>query len=136
MSYQHSKMTNQQVINNKNKQPLLGRPDFIPEFAQWEKFKDTVIGITGHRGVLGRNIFKRFCKAGINVEAYQGDILDVGSLTSWFGKRQFSHFFHFAAFVPVAETEKNPSMYSWPLQRLEEYMQIILILLILYTTTF
>ena len=96
------------MVNNKNKQPLLDRPDFIPEFTQWEKFKDTVIGITGHRGVLGSIIFKRFCKAGVNVEAYQGDILDVGSLTSWFGKRQFSHFFHFAAFVPVAETEKNP----------------------------
>lgn len=91
-----------------DKKQIIPRPDFIPEFNKWEKFKDASIGITGHRGVLGRIIFERFTAAGTKIDPYHGDILDIDTLRNWFQEKQFSHFFHFAAFVPVAEVEKNP----------------------------
>ena len=82
--------------------------DFIPKFKKWQKFKDATIGITGQEGVLGSIIFKRLLTAGIKVLAYQGDILDIEALNSWFKGKTFSHFFHFAALVPITETEKKP----------------------------
>ena len=38
---------------------LFPQPEFILEFEQWEKFKGTSIGITGHRGLLGGTFYRR-----------------------------------------------------------------------------
>jgi len=90
------------------KQLLFPRPEFMPQFKKWETFEDTIVGITGHKGILGSIAFERFLAAGVKVKAYPGDILDVEGLNTWFREKQFSHFFHFAAFVSVTETEKKP----------------------------
>ena len=87
---------------------LLPQPDFIPEFEQWEGFEGTSIGITGQQGLLGGMLYKRFAESGIRINAYPSDILDNEKLESWFQGKQFSHFLHFAAVVPVVEVEKDP----------------------------
>ena len=87
---------------------LLPQPDFIPEFVQWEGFEGSSIGITGQKGLLGGVLYKRISKSGISIKAYPGDILDNEKLESWFREKQFSHFLHFAAVVPLVEVEKDP----------------------------
>jgi nucleoside-diphosphate-sugar epimerase len=84
------------------------RPTFIPEFSDFSRFRDATVGITGQRGVLGSILYSRLVQAGIRTESFSGDINDSETLTAWFGDRRFSHFFHFAAVVPVTVVEADP----------------------------
>lgn len=91
-----------------NRNQLFPQPDFILEFKDWKRFKGASIGITGCPGVLGDIMYKRFAEAGIKITAYPDDISDVVKLSSWFRRKQFSHFFHFAAIVPIPMVERDP----------------------------
>jgi nucleoside-diphosphate-sugar epimerase len=87
---------------------LFARPAFVPEFSDYSAFGHQAIGITGHRGVLGGILYSRAVAAGIRTEAYPGDVNDEQALTDWFAGKHFSHFFHFAAIVPVTRVEQDP----------------------------
>ena len=84
------------------------RSDFIPEFADYAAFAGHTLGLTGARGVLGRLLVERLSQHGIACAEFPGDVNQEAALADWFADRQFRHFFHFAALVPVAEVEANP----------------------------
>lgn len=88
---------------------LFAQPDFIPPFHNFQQFTGARIGLTGHRGVLGRILAGRLRERGINLESYPGDITDRQGLGAWFSGRSFDLFFHFAALVPVADVERDPA---------------------------
>src|SRR5712692_7564397 len=88
---------------------LFAQPDFIPPFRSFQQLADVRIGLTGHRGVLGRILTRRLQERGINPESYPGDITDPRALAAWFSDRLFDLFFHFAAIVPVADVERDPA---------------------------
>ncbi len=87
---------------------LFAQPDFIPRFCEPERFTGMRVGITGHRGVLGRVLTGRLREGGIDIEPYLGDITDSQALGAWFTDRAFDLFFHFAAVVPVVNVERDP----------------------------
>jgi nucleoside-diphosphate-sugar epimerase len=89
---------------------LFTQPDFIPPFCNFERFTGLRVGITGHRGVLGRILTERLREGDIKVDPYPGDITDGQALGVWFTNRSFDLFFHLAALVPVANVERNPSL--------------------------
>ena len=89
---------------------LFAQPDFIPPFCDFEQFTGLRVGLTGHRGVLGRILTGRLREGGINIEPYPGDITDRQELGTWFSDRSFDLFFHLAALVPVANVERNPAL--------------------------
>jgi nucleoside-diphosphate-sugar epimerase len=66
------------------------------------------LGLTGGRGVLGSLLLERLVQHGIRAEAYAGDVNDPAALAAWFAGQKFSHFFHFAALVPVGQVESDP----------------------------
>ncbi len=84
------------------------RPAFIPEFSDYSRFRDATIGITGQRGILGGILYNRFVQAGVRVDVFAGNINDSKALDDWFSGKHFSHFFHFAAVVPVTTVETDP----------------------------
>ena len=88
--------------------PLFSRPEFVPEFSDYEVFRRSTFGVTGHRGILGGILHRRLVQANVHVDAYEGDVNDDISLVQWFEARRFSHFLHFAAIVPVARVEGDP----------------------------
>jgi nucleoside-diphosphate-sugar epimerase len=87
---------------------LFDRPRFIPEAGSLDAWRGASLGLTGGRGVLGGLLLERLGQHGIRAEAYAGDVNDAAALAAWFAGREFSHFFHFAALVPVAEVESDP----------------------------
>jgi nucleoside-diphosphate-sugar epimerase len=87
---------------------ILPRPAFVPEFVDYSAFAGQTVGITGQRGVLGGLLYERLRRFGVQVVAFPGDVNDEKLLTTWFSGYQFSHFFHFAAVVPVPLVEGNP----------------------------
>jgi nucleoside-diphosphate-sugar epimerase len=87
---------------------LFLQPDFLPEFEKFEEFTDSWFGITGKQGLVGGLVYERLYEAGIRVDAYPYDILNVQKLENWFQGKQFSHFFHFAGVVPVDRVENDP----------------------------
>jgi nucleoside-diphosphate-sugar epimerase len=89
---------------------LFAQPDFIPPFCNCEQFNGLRVGLTGHRGVLGRILTARLREGGIDVEPYLGDITDRQALGAWFTDRSFNLFFHFAALVPVTKVERDPAL--------------------------
>jgi nucleoside-diphosphate-sugar epimerase len=89
---------------------LFAQPDFIPPFCNFEQFSGLRIGLTGHRGVLGRILARRLDEQGIALDSYPGDITDRQALSGWFTDRTFDLFFHFAALVPVTKVERDPAM--------------------------
>ncbi len=89
-------------------QLLFERPDFIPVFNSFQRFKNKQVGITGYRGVLGGILYRKFLEKKIKVVAYPGDILDIPTLQRWFDKNRFDYFFHFAAVVPIDTVDKDP----------------------------
>src|SRR5229473_2679750 len=91
------------------REQLFSQPDFIPPFCNWGQFSGLRIGLTGHRGVLGRILTERLRGHGINADPYPGDITDCQALGAWFTGRSFDLFFHFAALVPVADVERDPA---------------------------
>jgi GDP-4-dehydro-6-deoxy-D-mannose reductase len=86
---------------------LFEQPVFIQSEPDCSFFKDKVIGMTGHRGMLGGVLSKRLSKNNVNVKKFPGDILDVNKLHEWFSLNEFDYFFHLAAKVPVGFVEKN-----------------------------
>jgi nucleoside-diphosphate-sugar epimerase len=87
---------------------IFPRPSFVPEFVDYSSFRSRPIGVTGQRGVLGGLLFERLQKAGAQVVGFPGDVNDEQGLAAWMDEHQFSHFFHFAAVVPVTSVEGNP----------------------------
>jgi len=87
---------------------LLPRPAFIPPFENYACFRGLRVGITGHRGVLGGILFRRFMAAGIQPSTYAHDITDSERLRQWFSGAPFDLLFHCAALVPVKLVEQNP----------------------------
>jgi nucleoside-diphosphate-sugar epimerase len=92
-----------------SRQQLFAQPDFIPPFCDFDRFGGLRVGITGHRGVLGRILTGRLREGGIDLEPYPGDVTDCEALGAWFTDRAFDLFFHFAAIVPVANVERDPA---------------------------
>jgi nucleoside-diphosphate-sugar epimerase len=86
---------------------LFAQPSFIPIFENFNCFKGRKIGITGHRGVLGKILNERLSLNGVKVISYSGDITDITDLAEWFSEHQFDYFFHFAAIVPIDKTENQ-----------------------------
>jgi nucleoside-diphosphate-sugar epimerase len=84
------------------------RPEFLTQPVNYTAFRGQSVGLSGHRGVLGSILQARLQQQGITVHAYPGNINDQAALGSWFAAHHFSHFFHFAALVPVALVEKDP----------------------------
>jgi len=97
---------------------LFNQPPFIPIFEDYDYFKGELIGIAGHRGVLGRILYERLLNHGVRVEAYPGDINNVASLGAWFGEYDLDYFFHFAAVISANKVNTNPL-------RAHDFMQII-----------
>src|SRR5262245_23943304 len=87
---------------------LFAQPEFIPQFSQFEQFSGLRVGVTGHRGVLGRILSARLRQHGVRVHEYPGDITDRQALGAWFSRLAFDLFFHFAAIVPVVKVEADP----------------------------
>lgn len=87
---------------------LFDQPEFIPPFRQFEQLNGLRVGVTGHRGVLGRILVGRLREHGITVDPYPGDIADHQELSAWFSDLVFDLFFHFAAIVPVTKVESDP----------------------------
>lgn len=87
---------------------LLPRPDFIQPFRDFDGFRGNRIGVTGHRGVLGSILCRRFDAAGISPIAYGHDIVDLGKVQQWIDREKLDLLFHFAALVPVKLVEENP----------------------------
>lgn len=85
---------------------LFNQPSFIPEFESYSFFNNKRIGLTGHRGVLGRTMCERLSSYELEVETFPGDITDLQSLSNWFNERNFDYFFHFAAVVPLEKVHK------------------------------
>jgi UDP-glucose 4-epimerase len=84
------------------------RPAFIPAFTDYSRFHGTAVGITGQRGILGGILSDRLMQAGIRTDAFAGNINDSKALDDWISDKHFSHFFHFAAVVPVTRVEADP----------------------------
>jgi nucleoside-diphosphate-sugar epimerase len=84
------------------------RPDFLTQPVDYALFRGQSVGLSGHRGVLGSILQAQLQQQRIAVHAYPGNINDVAALTTWFSAQRLSHFFHFAALVPVTLVEKDP----------------------------
>ena len=91
-----------------NRPQLFDQPSFIPIFENYSYFNNKIIGLTGHRGVLGRIMCKRLSSNGLKTDAFPGDITDAQNLGTWFNEHNFDYFFHFAAVVPTKEVAKYP----------------------------
>ncbi|HEY8538595.1 MAG TPA: NAD(P)-dependent oxidoreductase [Steroidobacteraceae bacterium] len=77
-------------------------------FSDYSCFRDAAVGITGHRGVLGRLLYERLRANDVAVEAYEGDINHAATLQEWFRRRSLRFFFHFAAIVPIVRVDADP----------------------------
>ncbi|HMO50408.1 MAG TPA: NAD(P)-dependent oxidoreductase [Kiritimatiellia bacterium] len=67
-----------------------------------------MIGITGHRGVLGTLLKEKLSRQGVPCSGYDGDIRDSKALNRWIGDHTWEAIFHFAAKVPVQWVRENP----------------------------
>lgn len=67
------------------------------------KFK--IIGITGSKGVLGKQIKKK--NSNIIFDHFDGDISKKGDIKKWLKGKKFAAIFHFAAKVPTQDVLKN-----------------------------
>ena len=85
---------------------LFARPAFIPNFSDYSSLEN--VGMTGHRGVLGGILYSRLAEKRVNVHVYEADVNDERKIENWFRGKSFSHFFHFAALVPVNRVEADP----------------------------
>jgi nucleoside-diphosphate-sugar epimerase len=80
----------------------------IERFADYSCFQGTAVGLTGHRGVLGRLLYDRLKSNGVAVETYEGDVNDAAALREWFRERDLRFFFHFAAIVATVRVDADP----------------------------
>lgn len=86
----------------------VGFASSVPLVADYSCFQGSAVGMTGHRGVLGRLLFERLKLNGVAVDAYEGDVNDTASLGCWFQSKNFRFFFHFAAIVATVRVEADP----------------------------
>ena len=70
-------------------------------------YKKEVIGITGHSGILGKEISKKLKKNNYKLYYYKSDILNKKDLVSWILKYKFDIILHLAAKVPTRIADKN-----------------------------
>lgn len=77
-------------------------------FSDYSCFGDGAVGMTGHRGVLGRLLYDRLRLHGVSVVCYEGDVNDSAALREWFRLHRLHFFFHFAAIVPTARVDADP----------------------------
>ena len=63
------------------------------------------IGITGHKGTIGREFIKR--NKNFSFVPYKGDITNQTGVDKWIKGSSFQVLLHFAAVVPVQEVERN-----------------------------
>lgn len=89
------------------REQLFKQPLFIPIFKDYDCFGGSHVGLTGQRGVLGSILRSRLEANGIRVSCYPGNIKDTQELAVWFAKHKFTHFYHFAAVVPVNVVDQN-----------------------------
>ena len=87
---------------------IFDQPALVPVFEDYTAFRGKHVGITGHEGVLGIIISRRFKEQGVKVTFCPGDITDTVSLHSWFSMHNFDYFFHFAAIVPIPDVKNDP----------------------------
>jgi UDP-glucose 4-epimerase/GDP-4-dehydro-6-deoxy-D-mannose reductase len=87
---------------------LFEKPDFVPQFTDFDTLRSGSIGLTGQRGALGSILSDRLMRADVDVQAFPGDVNDASAVDQWVGARRFAHFFHFAAVVPVVRVEAEP----------------------------
>jgi nucleoside-diphosphate-sugar epimerase len=67
-----------------------------------------MIGITGHRGVLGSLLKERLQAVAMPYSLFNGDIRDRHALGEWLHQNRLDYIFHFAAIVPVAHVRECP----------------------------
>ena len=63
------------------------------------------IGITGHKGTIGREFIKR--NKNFSFVPFKGDIINQTDVDKWIKGNSFQILLHFAAVVPVQEVERN-----------------------------
>ena len=63
-------------------------------------------GITGHTGVLGSELIKKYHN--INFIKFDGDITSKKNVRSWLINKNINIIFHLAALVPTKIVKKNP----------------------------
>lgn len=63
--------------------------------------KYKIIGLTGYRGVLGKEIIKQF--KNFKIISYKNDIRDTQKIKKWLSKYNFDAIIHLAAIVPTSE---------------------------------
>jgi nucleoside-diphosphate-sugar epimerase len=90
-----------------NAEPF-ARPAFLPPLADLGPLRGRQVAMTGQRGVLGSLLAERLAAGGAEVAGYAGDVNDVAALGDWLAGLRCSHFFHFAALVPVDLVEADP----------------------------
>ena len=83
------------------------QPLFIPVFDGYDCFENSHIGLTGHNGVLGGVLRSRLEDNGVRVSCYSGNVNDTQGMEKWFVRHKFTHFFHFAAVVPINVVDQN-----------------------------
>ena len=68
------------------------------------------VGLTGARGVLGQRLYETLRRdASLEVDCYDGDILDQTAIEEWATIFQPETVFNLAAVVPIAVVERNRS---------------------------
>lgn len=88
------------------------RPGFLPPLPDLGALRGARVAMTGHRGVLGGLLAERLVAGGAQLSTYAGDVNDASALADWVATVKPSHFFHFAALVPVNIVEADP-LQAW-----------------------
>ena len=66
-----------------------------------------IIGITGHTGVLGKELIEKFKKnKKFKIYKFSGDIRKKKDVQLWLKNKKFDAIFHLAAIVPTSKVEK------------------------------
>jgi nucleoside-diphosphate-sugar epimerase len=87
---------------------LFDRPEFLPPEVDLSPLRDSHIGITGGRGVLGRLLGQRLEDHGIAWSSFSDDVCDTDAVMEWLTVAQPQQVFHLAAVVPTAEVAADP----------------------------
>ncbi len=78
------------------------------KFTDFSSFHGASIGMTGHRGVLGRLLHERLQANGIVVTTFDDDVNDSAALQRWWDAKNFRYFFHLAAVVATVRVDADP----------------------------
>jgi UDP-glucose 4-epimerase len=69
---------------------------------------DVMIGITGHRGVLGTLLKQRLTSEQMSASLFDGDVRNRSELLEWVSREPLDAVFHLAALVPVTHVREKP----------------------------